>query len=93
VAHVSIRLPSVLRQLDSTYPCEVEVEGETARDALRALTTRHPTLGRHLFDERDALREHVLCVHNGRQLRESSLDAATLGEGDELAIMQAVSGG
>ena len=88
----SLRLPDLLRQLDAALPATIEVEGATLRDALRAATVAHPMLAGHLFDETGALREHVLCVQNGCQRREADLDRG-VEEGDELAVMQAVSGG
>ena len=61
--------------------------------SLRALLEAHPALDVHLFDERGDLREHVLCFLNERNSRWlDSLDEP-IRDGDEVVIMQAVSGG
>ncbi len=70
---------------------EVTVTGRTVQEALADLCARHPTLEVRLFDERGRLRRHVLCVHNGTATRLA--EPEPLADGDELAILPAVSGG
>lgn len=65
--------------------------GATVQEALAHLCAQHPTLTVRLFDEAGRLRRHVLCVHNGRATRLTQPEP--LADGDELAIVPAVSGG
>ncbi len=72
---------------------EVPVEGATLREALDELIQLHPALRVHLYDESRAFRRHVLCFHNQTNTRWlESLDVP-LSPGDQIVILQAVSGG
>lgn len=86
----TIRLPRVLDPAVGEVR-DVRVEGATVQEALADLCAQHPTLTVRLFDESGRLRRHVVCVHNGRATRLH--DAEPLHDGDELAIVPAVSGG
>jgi hypothetical protein len=72
---------------------EVEVEGATVAEVVRGLDARHPGLASYLVDEHGALRPHVnvfvgeATVHDRRALSDP------VGPGDELYVMQALSGG
>ncbi len=90
MAHTTIRLPRVLDAAVGDVR-HVEVSGATVQEALADLCVQHPTLRVRLFDEAGALRRHVLCVHNGRSTRLREPEPLT--DGDELAILPAISGG
>ncbi|MDX1644470.1 MAG: hypothetical protein R3244_08960, partial [Thermoanaerobaculia bacterium] len=67
----------------------VGVEGATAREALRDLERRVPSLKGWILDERGELREHVdLFVNRRRQELDTTLEST-----DELFVLQAISGG
>lgn len=68
---------------------EIEVEGDTAAAAVRALEASHPALRGWVVDERGVLRRHVKLFHRGVAV---ALDAP-LGPDDELHIVAAISGG
>ncbi len=91
VARVTLEVPTLLAPLlggDRRAPLEAETLAH-ALDLLRA----HPALGRHVFDEAGAVRQHVLVFHNDTSTRWlTSLDVP-LRDGDVLVVMQAVSGG
>lgn len=91
MARVTLEVPTMLAPLlqgQRRAPLEADTLAQ-ALDVVRA----HPALGRHVFDERGALRQHVLVFHNSTCTRWlTSLDVP-LHEGDVLTIMQAVSGG
>lgn len=92
MAVVQIRLPSLLVQVVGIGP-EVEMEGHRLDQLLDTLMARHPALRTHLVDETGHFREHVLCLYNGRSTRHLPTLEIPLADGDEVQILQAVSGG
>jgi adenylyltransferase/sulfurtransferase len=89
---VPISIPGLLRDCTGGR-ATVEVEGATIAEAIAALLRDHPLLRVHLFDEQSQLRKHVLIFHNDESTRRlPSLDVP-LQAGDQLTIIQAVSGG
>ena len=92
MAHVTITLPSILASLIEVRT--IKVEATSVREALNCLTDRFPILHAALFDETEELREHVLCFHNSASTRWYAQGLQhKLQSGDELTILQAVSGG
>ncbi|MBI3846443.1 MAG: DinB family protein [Planctomycetes bacterium] len=92
MASVTIRLPSLLAPFVGGER-SFTVEASTLRGALDGAVTRHPELRVHLFDETGAFRPHVRCFHNATDTRWlDGLDGA-VADGDEVTIVQAVSGG
>lgn len=69
------------------------VEARTVGEALVAAYARLPALRHHLCDETGGFRTHVLCAHNGVATRESGGLGGRVKEGDEIRILQAISGG
>ena len=94
MARVRVELPSLLVRFAGA--ATLEVEADTLSQALKALVAEHPALSLHLFDESGAFRQHVLCFHNGTNTRwfegPGDLDRP-VADGDEIRLMQAVSGG
>lgn len=90
MATTTVRLPGVLEAAVGSVR-QVVVSGATVQEALADLCAQHPTLTVRLFDESGRLRRHVLCVHNGQATRLTEPEPLT--DGDELAILPAVSGG
>lgn len=90
MAKLIVRLPGLLAQAVGAK--RVDVEGRTLAEALEALRA-HPRLGPQLFEESGALRPHVLCFLNDVNTRWLDDLSAPLEDGDELNILQAVSGG
>lgn len=72
---------------------ELTVRAATVREAFRRISEARPHLRAQLFDEQGALREHVLCLHNGANTKWPGRIDAPLEEGDTLDFLQAVSGG
>lgn len=91
-ATLEVHLPALLH--DSVGgQARLTVPGATLRDALRELLARHPLLETHLYESPGTLRRHVLLYFNGESLSWlPSLDVP-LRPGDELQVVQAVSGG
>ena len=68
----------------------VEAEGATLEDVLHELDRRFPGIRFRMIDEQDGIRPHIRIFRNGRQVREL---ATALDAGDEIQILQALSGG
>lgn len=78
--------PNLRRHL----PCpSVETDGETVAAALDAIFADYPRLRSYVLDDQSRLRRHVVIYLNN----EKAELRAVLKDGDELYIMQALSGG
>jgi molybdopterin converting factor small subunit len=89
---VSIHLPAILAPLTGGIRV-VDSDGATVGAALGALTQRYPALATRLLDERGDQYPFVAIYLNDDDIRFVGGFAATLREGDELAIVPAVAGG
>lgn len=89
---VLVRLPRVLADLTG---CErkILVSGSTVAEALDDLIRQHPALAFHLFDDTRALRRHVLCFRNEVAVRSRAELEQSLGDGDQLTLVNSVAGG
>jgi len=84
----SIKLPRMLWETLNTEP-DHNVEGATVAETLDDLFARLPGLRLHIMDESGAVRPHVSVFVDGEQA-----DLGTqVGDGSELRILHAVSGG
>ncbi|MBT5773196.1 MAG: MoaD/ThiS family protein [Dehalococcoidia bacterium] len=72
---------------------EYEVPGGTVREALLWVFERQPTLRRYLLTDDGALRRHVNIFVNEELIRDRQGLSDTIGEGDRVQVLQAVSGG
>lgn len=68
---------------------ELELDGATVRDVLRALEREHPALEGWILDERTTIREHINVFVNGEKSREET----ALGVGDRIHVIPSISGG
>ena len=71
----------------------VEVAGTTVGKVLAALGQAHPGVGHQVLDDRKALRRHVNVFVNGESIRYMDGPETPVGDGDEVWILPAVSGG
>jgi sulfur-carrier protein len=85
---VKVVVPSPLRSY--TGPRPVEAEGATLAAALADLDRRYAGIRFRMIDEQDRIRPHIRFFVNGEQVFD--LDVP-LHPGDELQIVQALSGG
>ncbi|MBL8329503.1 MAG: MoaD/ThiS family protein [Rubrivivax sp.] len=85
---MKVLIPSALRSY--TGGAWAEAEGHSLGELLLDLDRRHPGLRFRMVDEQDALRPHMRVFINGRGVRDLSLPLAP---GDDVAIVQALSGG
>jgi molybdopterin converting factor small subunit len=68
---------------------EIELEGSTVSEVLRALEREHPDVKGWILDERGLIREHVNVFVNKDHGREETAVAAS----DRLHVIPAISGG
>jgi molybdopterin converting factor small subunit len=68
---------------------EVELQGSTVGEVLRALEREHPDVEGWILDERGRIREHVNVFVNKDYGREET----PVGDGDRLHVLPAISGG
>jgi molybdopterin converting factor small subunit len=91
VPRVTVILPRMLA--DVLGEETLHVQAATVAEAMEAVYARLPALRHHLCEESGEFRMHVLCVHNGVATRESGSLRGRTKEGDEIRILQAISGG
>ncbi len=72
---------------------EQVVDAATVGEALDIVFTQHPRLKGYVLDEQGTLHRHMAILVNGQAIRERKRFALPLEEGDEIFIMQALSGG
>lgn len=85
---MKVLIPGGLRSY--TERSEVEVRGATLGAVLAELERLYPGIRFRIIDEQDRIRRHIRIFVNGAQLRDL---AQPLAPGDELVIVQALSGG
>jgi sulfur-carrier protein len=86
---VKVAIPSPLRSYTGQRH-EVEAAGASVADLLADLERQFPGIRFRMIDEQDQLRPHMRIFVNRRETRR--LETA-LGDGDEVHIFQALSGG
>ncbi len=68
---------------------ELQLDGETVRDVLRALEEEHPPIAGWILDERTTIREHINVFVNGERGREDTI----LASDDRIHVLPSISGG
>ncbi|NIQ52614.1 MAG: MoaD/ThiS family protein [Gemmatimonadetes bacterium] len=91
-AAVDVRVPGLLARFTGGQRT-VSVEAATVAGAVEALAEAHPGLAPHLWDGDGSLRPHLALFRNGRAVTEAAAGEAALDPGDEVVVLQAVSGG
>lgn len=86
---MKVRIPTPLRSYTGQNAV-VDANGGTVADLLADLDRQYPGVRFRMVDEQGRLRPHMKVFVNQDAIR--ALDAA-LAEGDEVTIMQALSGG
>jgi sulfur-carrier protein len=71
----------------------VELGGATVGLVLAALGRAHPGVGQRVLDDQGVLRRHVNVFVNGESIRYLDGVETPVGDGDEVWILPAVSGG
>jgi MoaD family protein len=86
---MKVSIASPLRSCTGGHS-EVDIEGETLAALLRALDQRFPGIRSRMIDEQGRIRQHMNVFVNGEAVR--TLDTP-LAPGDQVHILQALSGG
>lgn len=89
---VTVRVPGLLTRFTAGDRATV-VDADTVGECLDRLAERYPALDPHLFDGAGALRAHLLVVHDGAPVDWPAARTVPVDAGDEVSILQAVSGG
>lgn len=89
---VDVFLPTLLHS-SAGGESAVTIRGRTLADALDDLRARHPLLRVHLWEEGGRLRRHVVLFYNGQSVGTMKSLDVPLRPGDQLQVVQAVSGG
>ena len=83
-----VRLRGPLKQLAGERG-EHQVEGATVVELMRELERANPAMAGWILDERGHVRRHINVFVNGELGREDT----TLGSGDRVDVLPAISGG
>lgn len=89
---VTLRLPGLLSRFTEGQR-SVTVGADTLAESLDRLLDAYPALAPHLRDGRGDLRPHLQLFHNGVAVADGEADEVRLAAGDEVVVLQAVSGG
>lgn len=89
---VVVRVPGLLSRFTGGER-RVQVTAGTVAAAVEALVDAYPALEPHLHDGDGALRTHLKLFYEGTEIDEADAAAVTLEAGDEVVVLQAVSGG
>jgi molybdopterin synthase sulfur carrier subunit len=88
----TVRIPTQLRTL-SGGAAEVDVEGSTVGEVLKALDAAHPGFQARLFDDTGALRRFVNVFVADEDVRFSDGLETRVDAGQTVSIIPAVAGG
>ena len=89
---VTVRIPTQLRTLTGGAG-ELQLEGTTVGEVLKALDAAHPGMADRLFDEAGGLRRFVNVFLDEEDVRFLSGLATPLSGGQTVSIVPAVAGG
>jgi molybdopterin synthase sulfur carrier subunit len=89
---LTVRIPTQLRTLTGGAG-ELEVDGSTVGEALKALDAAHPGMGDRLFDDAGQLRRFVNVFLADEDVRFLEGLATPVSAGQTLSIVPAVAGG
>jgi molybdopterin converting factor small subunit len=74
--------------------CPTEtVAGSTVGAALEAYFAKHPKVRSYVLDDQGGLRRHVVIFVGGQQASDRQKLSDGVADGDEIHVMQALSGG
>jgi MoaD family protein len=89
---VKVLLPTPLRSYTEHQPA-VSLAGTTVGEVLSELTTRYPSLHRHLFTDDGKLRSYVNVYVNDQDIRYLQKEQTPLEDNDTVSIIPSIAGG
>ena len=89
---ITIFIPTPLRRF-AAEQAKVNVNAKNVAEAIRSLTSIHPSLTPYIYDEAELIRKHVRIYLGEDDIREKDGINTLLKEGDELSIIPAIAGG
>ena len=88
----TVKIPPVLRS-STGGEREIELDGGTVGDILRALTAKHPATESQLFSEQGELNRYVNVYLNDEDVRVLDGLSTTVSDSDTVMILPAMAGG
>jgi len=80
--------------LERHLSCPVRcVPGDTVRAVLDGVFAAQPRLRSYILDDQDRVRRHVAIYVNGERIADRDRLSDSVGEADEMFVLQALSGG
>ena len=89
---ITIFIPTPLRRF-AAEQAKVNVNAKNVAEAIRSLTSIHPSLTPYIYDEAELIRKHARIYLGEVDIREKDGINTLLKEGDELSIIPAIAGG
>ena len=89
---ITIFIPTPLRRF-AAEQAKVQVNAKNVAEAIRSLTSIHPSLTPYIYDEAELIRKHVRIYLGEEDIREKNGIQTPLTDGDELSIIPAIAGG
>lgn len=89
---ISVRVPGLLTRFTGGQR-DITVRAATVAESVDRLLETYPALRPHLLDARGQFRPHVKLFHGGTEVTEADGADIALADGDEVVVLQAVSGG
>lgn len=75
-------------------PVSLDSRGvSSVREALARVFASNPAAETYVLDDQGALRQHMIVYVNGRAIADRRMLGDSLSDGDEIYVMQALSGG
>jgi len=87
-----VLIPTPLRQYADKRD-SVELSGATVGAVLSTLTTQHPDLRKHLFNDEGKLRSFVNVYVNDDDIRYLKKSDTPVNDGDTISIVPSIAGG
>ena len=70
-----------------------QVPGTTLREVLNGYFDQHPAVRSYIVDEHGAVRKHIAVFVNSQLVNDRTQLDLAVGDGDEIHVFQALSGG
>lgn len=89
---IKVKLFANFREVTRKKDMEIDVKGNTVKDAVMSLISVYPGLGPLMVHEGE-VKPYVNVLVNGKDVRTLNGTDTSIAEGDELALFPPVSGG